>query len=252
MNEPAQSPSSSAPTEASDCLAIPSPSLQIRRTRGGFRTLIRRVVLASNLRPRKSEVEANADISHSDALALNEVKKYIQREQVGRTVSMANSYQRQISATGSRSQLNMESPNCARNYIISNGEIRFWKNYAFEQEVSNSLYLPKSDSFELTLGVRQIAVLPPSSILTILSGHNYEKKIICTGVIKLGLLMFTNFSSIFSKLSYRWRETILSNSRLQRNKLASISLSPPTYKTPLEKQIIIFLEFSEPQASGYF
>lgn len=157
MSDPsiAQSPSSSTPTEGSDCLAIPSQSVHVRRNRG-FRSLIKRITLASQLRPRKSEVEANADISLGDALALNEVKKYIQRDQLGRSVSMANSYQRQISATGSRGHLNLvpiESTNSARNYIVSSGEIRFWKNYAFEQEVMLifSLYGPLFDSMSNAL-----------------------------------------------------------------------------------------------------
>ncbi|XP_074597217.1 transient receptor potential cation channel subfamily M member-like 2 isoform X2 [Brevipalpus obovatus] len=50
---------------------------------------------------------------------------------------MANSYQRQISATSSRGHLSLvpiESTNSARNKIVSSGEIRFWKNYEFEKE----------------------------------------------------------------------------------------------------------------------
>lgn len=107
------------------------------------------------MRPKKSSIEANAE-SLSDVFTLNEVKKYIQRDPFGKSGSMANSYQRQISGASSRTQLATDPTiSSARNYIVSSGEIKFWKAFGFDQDVSllstNLLSINLLDCFSIFL-----------------------------------------------------------------------------------------------------
>lgn len=93
------------------------------------------------MRPKKSSIEANAE-SLADVFVLNEVQKYVKKDPLRESGSMANSYQRQISGASSRTQLAVDpSISAARNYIISSGEIRFWKTFGFDQDVSDLSFL---------------------------------------------------------------------------------------------------------------
>lgn len=128
-----------------------------KQSKYGFQELIARIRIACKFtKPKRPESEIHADTVGSgiggENYSLNELRKLSRKESTLHK-PMANSYQRQISASSSRAiiggqgyHLNLgpsDSNSTTRNYIIADGKIHFWKNFGYEPEVGSfiTMYL---------------------------------------------------------------------------------------------------------------
>jgi hypothetical protein len=115
-----------------------------KKSRDFFRTVGLRLKVAAFLsRARRAENAAEiVNDTLTDQFSLSDYKKCVKHDSTSQMKS-SFSIQRKPSNTISQDLTFDSSFSTTRNYILSAGEIHFWKNFAFEEEVRYKRYIKR-------------------------------------------------------------------------------------------------------------